>query len=137
MRSASSSKPQGESAPPFSLRRWLARLRERVSFAAAPTVLLVLLLTMVVAQSTIIMAWVNHSEVFAPVAFLAVVVMSVLALARFVPSFVALALGAIGTAVVPWYVNATALHAAHPSSPFGLPSPDTWLNSITGSTETI
>ncbi|MDQ6918805.1 MAG: transglutaminase domain-containing protein, partial [Candidatus Dormibacteraeota bacterium] len=114
-----------------------SRLRERISFAELPTILLVAFLAQVVAQSTIIMAWVNHSEVFTPVAFLAVVVMSVLALARVVPTFVALTLGAIGTALVPWYLNATALHAAHPSSPFGVPSPDTWLNSITGSTETI
>jgi len=91
----------------------------------------------VTTQSTIIMAWVNHSEVFTPVALLAVLVMSALALARFVPTVVALGLGAAGTAVVPWYFNAAALHAAHPSSPFGVPSPDTWLSSITGSTQTV
>jgi transglutaminase-like putative cysteine protease len=112
-------------------------VRERISFAEAPTVVLVLLLTLVTTQSTIIMAWVNHSEVFTPVALLAVLVMSALALARFVPTVVALGLGAAGTAVVPWYFNAAALHAAHPSSPFGVPSPDTWLSSITGSTQTV
>ena len=117
--------------------RRLAGLRERVSFAEAPTVVLVLLMTMVVVQSTIIMAWVNHSEVFTPVALLAVLVMSALALARFVPAFVALPLGAAGTVVVPWYFNAAALHAAHPSSPFGVPPPDTWLSSIAGSTQTV
>src|ERR1700730_10277410 len=137
MRSASSSKPQGETAPPFSLRRWLAHSRERVSFAEAPTVLLVLLLTMVVAQATIIMAWVNHSEVFIPVAFLAVVVMSALALARFVPAFVAMPIFAVGIAVVPWWFNAAALHAAHPTSPFGVPPPDTWPSDIVGTTQTV
>jgi transglutaminase-like putative cysteine protease len=114
-----------------------SRLRERISFAEAPTVLLVLSLALVCTQSTIIMAWVNHSEVFTPVALLAVLVMSMLALARFVPAFVALPLGGAGAAVVPWYFNAAALRAAHPSSPFGVPPPDTWLSSIAGSTQTV
>jgi len=56
-----------------------SNFRERLSFAEAPTVVLVLLLTLVTTQSTIIMAWVNHSEVFTPVALLAVLVMSALA----------------------------------------------------------
>ncbi len=115
----------------------LAAFRERVSFAEAPTVLLVLALTLVVAESTIIMAWVDHSGVFTPVALLAVLVMSALALARFVPSFVALPLGAAGAVVVPWYFNAAALHAAHSTSPFGVPPPDTWLGDIAGSTQTV
>jgi transglutaminase-like putative cysteine protease len=112
-------------------------LRQRVSFAEAPTIVLVLLLAAVCAQSTVIMAWVNHSEVFLPVTFLAVLVMSALALARFVPAFVALPLFAAGTALVPWYFNAAALHAEHPSIAFGVPPPDTWLSSITGSTQTV
>src|SRR3984893_3257679 len=111
--------------------------RERLSFAEAPTVVLVLLLTLVTTQSTIIIAWVNHSEVFPPVALLAVLVMSALALARFIPTAVALGLGAACPGLVPWYFNAAALHAAHPSSPFGVPAPDTWLSSITGSTQTV
>src|ERR1700694_2620372 len=117
---------------------WSERgLRERISFVEAPTVAIVLLLALVCAQSTIIMDWVSHSEVFAPVALLAVLAMSVLALARFVPVFVALPLGAVGAAVVPWYFNAAALRAAHPLSPFGVPPPDTWINSIAGSTQTV
>ena len=119
------------------MQRALSRLRERVSFAEAPTILLVLALTLVVSQSTVIMAWVNRSEVFTPVALLAALVMSALALARFIPTFVALLIGAAGTALVPWYFNAAALHAAHPSNPFGLPPPDTWLSSIVGSTQTV
>src|ERR1700686_5465368 len=111
--------------------------RERISFAEAPTVLLVLGLAMVVSQSTVIMDWVLHSEIFNPLTFLAVVVMSALALARFVPSVVALGLGAAGAAVVPWYLNAAALRAAHPTSLFGVPPLDTWLSSITGSTQTV
>jgi transglutaminase-like putative cysteine protease len=114
-----------------------SRLRERVSFAEAPTVLLVLGLAMVVSQSTVIMDWVLHSEIFNPLTFLAVLVMSALALARFIPSVVALAVGAASAAVVPWYFNAAALRVAHPGSPFGVPPPDTWLSSITGSTQTV
>jgi len=117
--------------------QWLARVRERLSFAEAPTVLLVLALALVCAQSTVTMAWVIHSEVFTPVVLLAALVMSGLALARFVPAFVALPLGAAGTAVVPWYFNATLLRAEHPTSPFGVPPPDTWLSSITGTTQTV
>src|SRR5260221_13217033 len=114
-----------------------SRLRERVSFAEAPAVLLVLGLAMVVSQSTVIMAWVIHSEIFNLITLLAVLVMSALALARFVPTLLALAIGAAGTAVVPWYFNAAALHASHPASPLGVPPPDTWLSSITGSTQTV
>jgi transglutaminase-like putative cysteine protease len=127
----------GAEAPPLSLSQRLAGFRERLSFAEAPTVVLVLLLAMVVAQSTIIMAWVSHSEVFTPVTLLAVVLMSVLALARFVPAFVALPIFAAGSALVPWFYNAAALHAEHPSSPFGVPPPDTWLASVAGSTQTV
>jgi len=117
--------------------RQLAGFRGRISFGELPTVLFVVLLTVVVAQSTIIMAWVNHSEVFAPVALLAVLVMSVLALARFVPAFVALPIFAAGAAVVPWWFNAAALHAAHPYSPFGVPPPDSWMSDIVGTTQTV
>src|ERR1700737_769851 len=112
-------------------------LRERISFAEAPTVLLVIALTMVVSQSTVIMDWAPHSGIFTPMALLAVLVMSALALARFIPPFVALPLGAVGAALVPWYFNAAALHAAHPSSPTALPPPDIWLSSLTGSTQTV
>ena len=120
-----------------SLSQRLGALRERISFAELPTVLLVVALTLVVSQSTILMAWVNHSELFTPVALLAVLVMSVLALARFVPAWIALPLGLAGAAVVPWYFNSAALRAAHPGSPFGVPAPDTWLSDITGSTQTV
>jgi len=71
--------------------QWLARVRERLSFAEAPTVLLVLALALVCAQSTVTMAWVIHSEVFTPVALLAVLAMSALALARVIPAVAALA----------------------------------------------
>jgi transglutaminase-like putative cysteine protease len=114
-----------------------SNFRERISFAEAPTVLLVLGLAMVVSQSTVIMDWVLHSELFNPLTFLAVLLMSALALARFIPSAAALALGAASAAVVPWYFNAAALRAAHPASPFGVPPPDTWLSSIAGSTQTV
>ncbi|HEY8759444.1 MAG TPA: hypothetical protein VIP52_00880, partial [Candidatus Dormibacteraeota bacterium] len=90
-------------------------MRERVSFAEAPTVLLVLALALVCSQSTVTMAWVVHSEVFTPVALLAVLAMSALALARFVPAFVALPLGAAGAAIVPWYFNAAMLRSEHPT----------------------
>jgi transglutaminase-like putative cysteine protease len=100
-------------------------------------VLLVLGLAMVVSQSTVIMDWVVHSEIFNAITLLAVLVMSALALARFVPTFLALAIGAAGAALVPWYFNAAALGAGHPASPFGVPPPDTWLSSITGSTQTV
>ena len=114
-----------------------SKFRERVSFAEAPTVLLVLALTMVVSESTVIMNWAPHSEIFNSLAFNAVLVMSALALARFLPAFVVLPLGAVGAVLVAWYFNAAALRAAHPSSPFGMPPPDTWLSSLTGSTQTV
>ena len=115
----------------------LADLRSRLSFAELPSVLLVLMLAVVVAQATILMAWVNGSQIFIPVTLLAVLVMSVLALIRVIPTFVALPLGAIGAAVVPWYFNAAALKAAHPASPFGVPAPGTWLNYISGTDQTV
>jgi transglutaminase-like putative cysteine protease len=114
-----------------------SNFRERLPLAELPTFFLVLLLTLTVAQSTVLMDWVNHSEVFTPVAFLAVLAMTVVAMARFVPTWVALPLGAAGAAIVPWYLSATALRAAHPGSPFGVPAPDTWLSGITGSTQTV
>src|ERR1700681_1016329 len=95
-----------------------SKFGERVSFAEAPTVLLVLALTMVVSESTVIMNWTPHSEIFNSLAFDAVLVMSALALARFLPAFVVLPLGTVGAVLVPWYFNAAALRAAHPSSPF-------------------
>src|SRR4030088_1358300 len=91
----------GAEAPPRLSQR-LAGFRERLFFAEAPTIVLVLLLSLETAQSTIIMAWVNHSEVFTPVAFLGVLAMSILALARIVPAFVALPLGAARVIVGAW-----------------------------------
>ena len=99
--------------------------------------LLVLALTMVVSGSTVVMDWVHGSATFTPIAVLAVLAMTVMALIRIVPAAAALALGATAAAVVPWYFNAAALKAAHPGSLFGVPSPDTWINDISGSDQTV
>jgi transglutaminase-like putative cysteine protease len=112
------------------IRAWLAP-------AELPSLLLVLALTLVVSGSTVAMDWVQGSQIFSPIAILGVLAMTALALARFVPGFVALPVGAAGAALVPWYFNSAGLRAGHPGQPFGLPSPDTWLSAVSGSDSNV
>ena len=114
-----------------------SRFRARLSFAELPSLLLVLGLTAVIAQSTVIMAWVSGSEIFIAISLGAGLVLAALAFARFVPALLALPLGAAVGGLLSWYVNAPALRAAHPTSAFGLPSPDTWLVDISGSDSNV
>ncbi len=114
-----------------------SRLRERISFAEVPSVLLVLGLTAVIAQSTVIMAWVKGSEIFVPLSLVAVLLLAVLAYARFVPAFVALPLGAVAGTLLSWYLNAAALRAANPASPYGIPPPTAWLVDISGTDSNV
>src|SRR5438477_282132 len=71
-----------------------SRVRERLPLAEGPTLLLVLALSIVIAQSTVIMLWVDHdSERFVASTVLAVIAMSVLAVIRPFPALVALLFG--------------------------------------------
>ena len=132
MRSAWSSEAALEHAAASVPARMARMLRSWLGPAELPAVVLVLLLTLVVAGSTVTMQWVKGLEIFPGVAALGVLAMSVLALVRVIPALVALPLGAAGAVAVPWYVNQAALRAAHPGQPFGLPSPETWVNAISG-----
>ncbi|HVC99768.1 MAG TPA: transglutaminase domain-containing protein [Candidatus Dormibacteraeota bacterium] len=132
MRSAWSSEAALEVTAASTSARALRALRAWLATAELPSVALVLLLTLVVAAATVTMQWVKGSEILPGVAALGVVVMTVLALLRFIPSWVALPLGGVGAAVLPWYLNAAALRAAHPGLPYGLPNPATWVNAIAG-----
>src|SRR5437764_2234631 len=132
MRSAWSSEAALEHAVTSAPYRLVRAVRDWLPLSELPSVALVLLLTRVVAGATVTMQWVKGSEIFPGVAALGVLSMALLALIRVIPSFVALPLGAAGAAGVPWYINQSALRAAHPGMPFGLPSPDTWVNDISG-----
>jgi transglutaminase-like putative cysteine protease len=99
---------------------------------------LVLALSVVIAQSTVIMLWVDHdSERFVSSTVLAVIAMSVLAVIRPLPAAVALLFGLAAGAIVPWYQNAASLQAAHPGDPFGLPPFDSWLYRIAGTDQNV
>jgi hypothetical protein len=137
MRSAWSSEAALEHAGNSAPSRVIQALREWLPLGELPSVALVLVLTLVVAGATVTMQWVKGSEIFPGVATLGVLAMTLLALIRVIPAFVALPLGAAGAALVPWYINQSALRAAHPGVPFGLPSPDTWVNAISGADTTV
>src|ERR1700704_1632696 len=102
--------------------RSLAGIRSRLPLAELPTFLLVLALAAVIAQSTVVMQWVDHdSQRFVNATLLAVLAISILAVIRPLPAAVALPVGLVAAAVVPWFQNASSLQAAHPGEPFGLP----------------
>src|SRR5918912_2652297 len=79
--------------------------------------LLVLLLVLCVANSTVAAAWVPHSEVLSNLAVLAMIVMGGLAVLRFVPWPLALGFGLLATPLAAYGAAYPALHAAHPSDP--------------------
>src|SRR5579859_6264946 len=137
MRSAWSSDAAVEHAAGSAPARLARALRALLAPAELPSVVLVLLLTLVVAGSTVTMQWVKGSEIFPGVAVLGVLAMTVLATIRVIPTFVALPLGGAGAAVVPWFINQGALRVAHPGMPLGLPSPDTWINDVSGADTNI
>ena len=112
-------------------------VRARLPLGELPSFLLALALAAVIAQSTVIMQWVQHSELFVTTTLLAVIALSVLALIRPLPAVVALGLGLAAAVIVPWYQNAAALQAAHPGDPFGLPPFDGWLIRIAGSDQNV
>src|SRR5947209_15596275 len=136
MRSAWSSQAAADAAPglPRGLRDVL---RNRMTALEMPTVVMVILLTLVVAQSTVVMDWVHGSEIFPSIALLGVLALTILALLRFVPSLVALPIGGVLAAVIPWWFNRAALRADHPDSLFGVPSPDAWIPDISGTDQTV
>ena len=109
------------------------RLRRWLPVSEIPTLVLVLLLVMVLANSTVAMEWVKGSELWVQVAIWAALVMGLLALVRPLPAAVSLTLGLVGAVLVPYLLNAHALVLAHPSDPFGIPSPDTWIARINAS----
>ena len=109
------------------------RLRRWLPVSEIPTLVLVLLLVMVLANSTVAMEWVKGSELWVQVAIWAALVMGLLALVRPLPAAVSLTLGLVGAVLVPYLLNGHALVLAHPSDPFGIPSPDTWIARINAS----
>ena len=137
MRSAWSSEAALEHVAAGAPSRVAAAIRARLTAAELPSAALVLLLSLVVAASTVAMEWVRGSETFPGFAALGVLVMTVLALARFLPALVALPAGAAASALIPWYLNRAQLVAAHPGSPFGLPAPGTWAGLIAGTDSNV
>ena len=110
-----------------------SRIRARLPLDELPVLVMVLFLTLVVAQSTVVMGWVQRgSDVFLVVGALAVLTMSVLATIRRLPSAVALALGLVLAFAYAWYRNAAALVASHPHDAYGIPMPNTWFPKIAG-----
>jgi hypothetical protein len=92
-------------------------LRRRLPQGTAVSAVLLLLLVLGIANSTVSAGWVPHSEVLTEVALIAAVVMGVLALVRPVPWTLALGLG-LAAAPVAGYLGAySGLHSAHPNDP--------------------
>ena len=104
-------------------RSWLPERTELVTLG------LVLALAWLIGQSTVVMNWVPHSDQVLRIGLLAALLMGVLAFLR-VPSWLALPAGGAGALLVPWWVNAQGLAAAHPGDPFGVPSPTTWIDRL-------
>lgn len=114
-----------------------SRVRPALPVAELPVLSLVLLIVLVVAQSTDAMAWVHGSGLFIPIACAGVLLMAALAVIGPLPGAVSLLLGGTAAIVVPWYLNAGALHAAHPGAAFGIPSPLSWLARLQGGEQTV
>ena len=92
-------------------------LRGRLPRGTGVSAVLVLLLVLGIANSTVSAGWVPHSEVLTKVALIAAVVMGVLALARPLHWAPALALGLAATPVVGYLAAYSGLHSAHPADP--------------------
>lgn len=92
---------------------------------------LALLLSLVIARSTVEANWVTGVDVLVPVTLVAAAVLGALALLRFLPWPVALAAGLLPAPVVAYVFTAGALHAAHPSDPaYSLNLISIWLNRV-------
>ena len=105
-------------------------LASRLPWSDIATIAMVVLMTYVIGQSTVVMDWVRGSEVFIRVGVLGALLVALLALPRKLPTPVGLSLAVVGFVVIPWWSTAGLLHAAHPNDPFGIPPPDTWLNRV-------
>jgi transglutaminase-like putative cysteine protease len=92
------------------------RLLERLPRGTAVSAVMVVLLVLCVANSTVSAGWVPHSEVLTNLALIAALLMGALALAR-VPWPLALGLGLVAAPLAGYLASYPALHAAHPNDP--------------------
>jgi Transglutaminase-like superfamily/TgpA N-terminal domain/Domain of unknown function (DUF4129) len=95
----------------------LERLRRLIPAGTLPTVALLLLLTICVANSTVSADWVPGSQVITMTALVAVLVMGLLALVRPLPWPAALILGLLAAPVAAYLGARGQLAAAHPNDP--------------------
>ena len=105
-------------------------LRDRLPRDAAVSAVLVLLLVLCIANSTVSAGWVPRSEVLTELSLVAAVIMGVLALTR-VSWLVALGVGLLATPFAAYIAAYPVLHTAHPNDPgdpLGLIS--AWLTRI-------
>src|SRR3981081_3353715 len=94
-----------------------AWLRGRVPTGTVVSSVLLLLLIICIANSTVSAGWVPHSEVLTNLALIAAVLMGILALTRRVPSLLALGLGLAAAPVAGYLASHPVLHASHPYDP--------------------
>src|SRR5439155_13267429 len=96
---------------------WGAQVRARLSRSTLASAALVLLLTLVVANSTVTASWVGGSEPLTKVALVAATILGALALIEVVPWSIGVAV-CLGAAPFAAYVGAApALHQLHPDDP--------------------
>jgi hypothetical protein len=92
-------------------------VRRRLPQGTAVSGVLVLLLVLGIANSTVSAGWVPHSEVLTVVALIAALVMGALALVRPLPWPLALGLGLAAAPVAGYLAAYSSLHSAHPTDP--------------------
>ena len=110
-------------------RRLLQRTREGIPGGAAWTSILVFLLTLSIAKSTVTADWVPGMDVVTVVALTAAILMGLLALAP-IPWGVGVGIGMALGPVVAGYAAWPAAHALHPSDPLGLGLLTAWWSRI-------
>src|SRR5919199_6351634 len=111
----------------------LRALQRRLPRGTLVSAVLVLLLVLCVANSTVAANWVPHSEVLSNLALLAALAMGALAVTRAVPWPLALVGGLLAAPAAGYIAAYPALHAAHPGDPSsvsGLLS--TWSGRVIG-----
>jgi transglutaminase-like putative cysteine protease len=94
---------------------------------------LVLILTSIIANSTVAASWVPSSQALIQIALVGVLVMGLLAVAKFIPWPVALGIGAVLAPFAAFLFALPTLHAAHPGDPYGLAAVPVWISRMRAS----
>jgi len=102
------------------------QLRSRLPAGTTVSAVLVILLVLAIANSTVAAQWVPGSDVLTQVAVLAALVMGLLAVIRVVPWPLALALGLAAAPAAAYLVTSPFLNAAHPADPHGFGLARVW-----------